>query len=229
MENHIEPALADIPPMRHDLTTVAVHLSGQSPVEAEHAGYGKAPDIRVDHPDVVASRGQSSGEVDRDRRLAHAALAGGDGQYFGCSRDGGIGCVFGRVLPCNRHGGRLLFGRQLGPVDLDPRHSGERLDPSLGVTLDLGPEWTARRGQGDRDGDEAVCGDNGPLGHSEIDDVRAEFGVDHTGQHPHHVVFGGQSGSGHDHQARGRLGQRAEPRGPISFAEPRCCPAVADG
>ena len=47
-------------------------------VHPEHPRYREPVDVGVEDADVVAHAGQGDGQVDRDRGLAHAALARGD-------------------------------------------------------------------------------------------------------------------------------------------------------
>jgi hypothetical protein len=60
----------------------ASHLSGPSR-DAEHRGDRVAVDVGVEDADRAASLGQREREVDRDRRLADAALAAGDREHLG--------------------------------------------------------------------------------------------------------------------------------------------------
>ena len=92
--------------------------TGQAALEAEHAGDGEAADVGVEHADGEALGRQGGGQVDRHRRLAHAALAGGDGQHPGVERappwaaPSRAACQRARPMACG-----LLLGVHLGPVD----------------------------------------------------------------------------------------------------------------
>ena len=147
-------------------------MTARSPSSSRPSRRPSMPSMRgIEKPQMSASMmptfrpggGQGRGQVDRDRRLADPALARGDGQDLGGGRDGGVAGPVDRVLAGHVHRGRLLLGRELTPADLDLGHPGERLDPGLGVLLDLGPEGAARGGEGDVDGDQAVGADRGPL------------------------------------------------------------------
>ena len=56
-------------------------------LDAEHAGHRPAVDVGVDDADLAAEVAQREREVDRERRLADAALAGGDGDHAGAGID----------------------------------------------------------------------------------------------------------------------------------------------
>ena len=149
-------------------------------------------------PTVRPSGGERRGQVDRDRRLADAALAGGDEDDLGRQRDRGLlGALRRRSTgpwpwPC-RAARRSSRSSRAAPT-VTP---GQGADPGPHVVLDLGPERAA--GGRERDGDDhgAVGADRGGPGHAEVDDVAAELGVDHAAQHGQHVVGGGQGGRSH--------------------------------
>ena len=113
----------------------------------------------------------------------------------------------------------FLLGGQLGPVDLDLRDAGQRLDPSLGVALDLGTERATGGGQGDLDRHQPSVGDGGTLGHAEFHDVRPELGIDHTAEHVHDGV--GARPIGLSHGFKGRFGRHCR-HGLCAPFLPRC-------
>ena len=67
-----------------DVTTLGVDLAvgaAEAALDAEHARHAEAPDVGVEHADGESARRERGGEVDRDRRLAHAALAARDREH----------------------------------------------------------------------------------------------------------------------------------------------------
>ena len=53
----------------------------------EHPGHRESGDVRVEQSHGEAAGGQAGGQVDRHRRLAHAAFARRDGQDPGAPGD----------------------------------------------------------------------------------------------------------------------------------------------
>jgi hypothetical protein len=109
-------------------------------------------------------------------------------------RDHGVGRVGLGVEPGSAHGGRLLLGGELGPVEAHLRRRRASIDPGPGVALDLASQRAAGGGEGDGDAHLAVGADPHALGHAEVDDVAAELGVDHPAQDLHDVVLGRERG-----------------------------------
>ena len=121
---------------------------------AEQAGDREAPDVGIEDPDLEATGGQGDGQVDRDRRLAHAALPRGDGEHPRARRRT---AVVGRVLPrlpagaC--HDGSPLLGVHGGDPHLDRSDPLEARHVARHVAFDLVPHRAAGHGQGDVDHD----------------------------------------------------------------------------
>ena len=87
--------------------------------EPEHARDRVAPDVRVEHADLLALGLQRRGEVDGQRRLAHAALAGADADDVGDLGQRALGQPAGaaeRLLQA----GLLLVGQHV-EADVDAR------------------------------------------------------------------------------------------------------------
>ena len=61
--------------------------------DAEQPRDREAPDVGVEHADRAPLASEGDGQVDRDRALAHAALAAGDGQDPGRCRHLGVAAV----------------------------------------------------------------------------------------------------------------------------------------
>ena len=143
-------------------------------------------------PTVNPSAASARGQVDRDRGLADATLARGDHDDLGGRWDGGLLGALGDVAPGPLHGGGLLVLVQLGPVDADLGHAGERRRPGPGRPSGSGHRsGQPAGGEGDAHVHDAVGVDACPLGHAQLDDVGAELGVDHAAEQAHHVLLDG--------------------------------------
>ena len=67
-------------------------------LHAEQPRHREAPDVGVEDPDDQAAGGQRHGQVDRDRRLADAALARRDGQHPGAWRRSAVSGASSRAF-----------------------------------------------------------------------------------------------------------------------------------
>ena len=185
--------------MRNDATFAGfVDFGLETSFDSEHARDGEAPDIGVDHADGETTHGKGGGDIGGHRGLADATLSGSDGQHPGTGGHPigpgvGLGVQAGRI-----HGVRLLIGGHLGPVDLDRGDARKALDAHLDFATQLCLERTTGRGEGHGDHDPAIGSDGGSLCHTQLDDVGAEFGIDHAAQGGEHIGFGGQLGHGTD-------------------------------
>jgi hypothetical protein len=152
-------------------------------LDAQHAGYGEPADVGVEHTDRQSPLGQLRGQVGRDRRLAHSALARGDGNDTGGGRDVGVERVVPCLPPGPGHDVLLLFRGHLAEVDRRRRDTGQARHAQLDVFHDLGSQRAAGRGQGDGDIHVAVLrADLDDLHHAQVDDVVAQLRVDHPEQ-----------------------------------------------
>ena len=126
----------------------------------------------VEHTDRQAPLGQLRGQVGRDRRLAHSALARDDGNDTGGGRDVGVERVVARLEPGPGHDVLLLFCGHLAEVDPHLGDTGQAGHSQLDVLHHLGWQRAAGRGQGD--GGVHVAAprvDLDDLQHAQVDDV----------------------------------------------------------
>ena len=172
-------------------------LSSLDPsLHPQEAGNREAPDISVEDPYREPAPGQSDGQVHRDRRLADAPLARGDGEDTCRGRDGGVRSVLTGLpaRPCHDSGplGRIHGG----DAYLHRVHPVEGLDLAPHVALYLGPQRAGRHSQCHVDGDVAAAHVDGPH-HPQVDDGVAELGVDHRTQALAHLVLTRRGLRGH--------------------------------
>ena len=102
---------------RHDHV---LDLGRADVADAEHGGDRVAVDVGVDDADLEALLGHRDGEVDRHRRLADAALAGGDREDLGQRVGPGERDLLLRLAAAQRllQAGALLVGHHAeGQVD----------------------------------------------------------------------------------------------------------------
>jgi hypothetical protein len=71
--------MAAMPWLTSGMETLAVRGTGFLTLEPQHERLARAVDVRVEDADPRALRGPGEGEIHGHRRLAHAALAGSDG------------------------------------------------------------------------------------------------------------------------------------------------------
>ena len=183
----------------------ALASAWRRPFEAEHAGDREAPDVGVDHADGEAPLGQGGGQVGGDGGLAHAALAGGDGEHAGAGGHGvraGRPWAFLRAMPIAAAFCSGVISVQSMPTEVTP---GRRLTRLTIVPLDLGAQRAAGGGEGEGDADGTVGVDGGGLGHPELDDVGPELGVDDPAEGLEDVVRGGDSGHEEDSNGVARV------------------------
>ena len=130
-------------------------VDGHRPLlDAQHARDGEAVDVGVDDADLVALVAQREREVDGQRRLADAALAGGDGDDAGARVDGDR--LAASAARCRavaaQHPGQLgaLLGRHVREAHRDRAHAVQRADLAAHVALDLRLQRAARHASGRR-------------------------------------------------------------------------------
>ena len=182
---------------RHDLEAVRLeredlalrrHLRPLG-AEAEHARDRVAPHVGVEHADLLALRGERAGEVDGQRRLADAALAGADAEDVGDLGERAFGQPAG-AAELALQAGLLLVGEHVeADVDradaLDAAHGVG--DSGLEVVLDRAA-WGRER-DGDVDGPAVLDLDRAD--HVELDDVAPQLGVDDDLERLEDLVSGG--------------------------------------
>ena len=159
-------------------------------LHAEQPRDGETPDVGVEDADDVAPGRQGHRQVGRHRRLAHAALARGDGQHAGVRRHRRLR----GVLPClpagPGHDGRPFLGVHGGHPHLHRAHPVQRLDVADDVGLYLGAQRARGDGQRHLDHDR-VAVDRDAAHHPEIDDGVAQLGVDDRPQAVAHLFGAG--------------------------------------
>ena len=153
----------------------------QGALHPEQPRHRVAPDVGVEQADDQPTAGESDREVHTHRRLADSALAGHDREHprrrGKIGRDGAVL----RLEPSLRHQRRSLRRIHHAGADIDTLHAGKGLD----LALDVGAELVAERAGGDREGDldsHRSAVDLDAANHAQLDDVRAELGIDDSGQ-----------------------------------------------
>ena len=146
-------------------------------LHAQQAGDGEAPDVGVEDPDGQAPGGQGHGQVDRDRRLADAALARRDGQDPGRGGDRRLGGVLAGLPAGPGHDGGPLLGVHGRHLHVDRAHPVEGPHVVDDVLLDLAPQRAGGDGQRHVDDDVAALDGDAP-DHAQVDDGVAQLGVD---------------------------------------------------
>ena len=179
--NPIETTLRTPGPTARSTGIIFPPCASQRALHPEQPRHRVAPDVGVEQADDQPTAGESDGEVHTHRRLADSALAGRDREHprrrGKIGRDGAVL----RLEPSLRHQRRPLRRIHHAGADIDTLHAGKGLD----LALDIGPELVAERAGGDREGDldshhSAV--DLDAADHAQLDDVRAELGIDDSGQ-----------------------------------------------
>ena len=134
-------------------------------------------DVGVEHADAEAHVAQGDGQVGRDGRLAHAALARGDGD------DAGDGTRCGFQLGFRTRGLSALLDddEHLGARESLPQ---QRLD----LVLDLHRKGVMALGEAQHDGRLAV-GSPDMLHETARHEVLSRFGVDHLFEQPFDLLF----------------------------------------
>jgi hypothetical protein len=176
--------LVEEEPDRHDLQAVRLERQDLAlgrdlrPLGAEpqHARDRVAPDVGVEHADLLALRRERDGEVDGQRRLADAALAGADAEDVGDLRERALRQAPG-TAELALQAGLLLVGQDVEPdVDMadacDAAHGA--VDGGLEVVLDRAAGGRERN----RDVDDPAVLDLDRADHLELDDVAPQLGVD---------------------------------------------------
>ena len=157
---------------------------GRPPVRAQHAGHAVAVDVGVHHADGEPAGGQRGRQVDRDARLAHAALAARDRVHPGTRP--GLRERDDRLRPGVPAQPGLQFAALLlahhAEVDLHATHpadAGRR-------GRDVGAQLVPQRAAGDREQDghlgDAVRAYRGRLHHAQVGDRAVDLRVLDGGQ-----------------------------------------------
>ncbi len=184
-----ERARPDLPFERDHLAETGFDVT----LHAEQARHRETPDVRIEHADHVAAGGQGDGQVDGDRRLAHATLARRDGEDPGAGRDGRFGRLLPGLPPRPGHHGRPLVGIHGGHVHVDGAHPVEGLHVAHHVFFDLRPQRAGGDGQSHVHHDVACMLVDGP-DHPQIHDGVPQLGVDHPTQAFDDRVLAGRAG-----------------------------------
>ena len=156
--NPIDTTLSRPAPTGFSRGTIFLPIGGELALHPEQAGDREAPDVGVEEADDEAALGQRHRQVDRDRGLAHPALARRHGQDPGGGGDvGRQRPVLLCLAPGPVHEGAALGGVHLPHDDLDRRRTPGRL-PTRDSTssLELGAQGAAGDGEGDLHLDPAV-------------------------------------------------------------------------
>ena len=133
--HHLEEAGSHRLLQWHDLLVLGPQLA----LHPEQARHREAPDVGVEKPDDEPPLGQGHRQVDRDRGLAHPALARRHSQDPGGGGDvGRQRPVLLRLAPRPVHEGAALGGIHLAHHDLDHPDAGETAHPGLDVRPQLG-------------------------------------------------------------------------------------------
>ncbi len=166
--------------------------------QAQHGRQGRAIDIGVQHPDRQAARRQGRRQIDRNRRLADAALAAGHGQDAlhmdgAIRRDRRLGPpLIGRGLRQARRAARRCGHSLGGQDDRHALHARNRLQRRFGRVAH-GSVQRRFLGRNFHDEARAAVGHDQPLHQSGRRQPLARLRVDHG-------VEGGENGGavGHD-------------------------------
>jgi hypothetical protein len=161
--------------VRDDRVRAPAVAADMRALRAHHEGHVRAGDVGVQQANARAVAGEADGQVDRDRRLADAALSRGNGD---------------RVA----HTGNQVGGRPAeralhvaGPVD--PHDAGsERAQGIDDIALDGRLERAGRRRELDREVDDAAV-DGDVLDHPERDEVTPDLGILHPTQRGEDVLI----------------------------------------
>ncbi len=161
----------------------AVERGGAVLGHAQHLRNGVTVDVGVEYAHRFAALGQCHGEVDRHRRLAHAALAAGHEDHLGevvgvGERNGARGDAAAQLTL--HLGALLVVHRAQGEVDAThTRHAG---DGRGDVMLDRALHRAAGNGEQYRQRHHVVVVDAQRLDHAEFGDRTLDLRVDHPGQ-----------------------------------------------
>ena len=150
---------------------------GRCAAEAEHPRDRVAPDVGVEHADLLALGGERRGEVGGQRRLADAALAGADAEDVGDLR------------PARRSGSppprpsfccsaAFCWSVRTSKATLTAVTPSSALDGVGDAGLEVAADRAAGRRQRDHDVDHAAVADVDRAHHVELDDVAAQLGID---------------------------------------------------
>ena len=157
---------------------------------AEHPRDAEAPDVGVEHADLVPVGSERGRKVDRDRRLADAALAGGDRDDRGARRERDLGRSLG-VRPTERADERLpLLRRHRRQADLHPLDAQQRLHRSGNLLRDPVAEGAAFDREQDVHAHVAAV-DRDALQHADVLDRLADLGVEHLPERLADLCFAG--------------------------------------
>ena len=193
-----EPHGQDPQRARADPALERDHLPGPGldvTLHAQETGHGETPDVGIEHADHVTACGQRDGQVHRDRGLADAALARGDGQHPGAGRHRRLRSILLGLPAGTGHDGGPLVCVHGGDPHLDGGHPVERPGVADDVTLDLRAQRAGGDGQGHVDRDPSPVLVDGAH-HAQVDDGVAQLGVDHLAQALAHFLLAGEPTGG---------------------------------
>jgi len=149
-----------------------------------------------DDADGVTLHGQCDGQVDRDTRLADAALARRDQQRarlrtrlgerhlaaFGMAVRGALaGSVAGVAVQHDAHGLALLVSHH-GEIEGDPNDTRQRRHGSGDPVGDLVAQWATGDGERDLDLDHAIGIQLDVTDHPQVDDRAPQLGILHRSE-----------------------------------------------
>ena len=148
-------------------------------VDAEHVRDRMAVDVRVEHADLAALRGERGSEVDRQCRLADSALAGGDRDHARLRRELDA-ARFGPAAQLGRQR-RTFVGRHHVEVERHRSDAGQRPDVLADLILEARAKGAPDDGQGNRHAH--VCAvDLDRAHHVQLGDRAPELRVDHIAE-----------------------------------------------
>ena len=180
---------------RHDQV---VDLRGPGVGDAEHGRDRVAVDVGVDDADLEALLGQRQREVDRDRRLADAALAARDGEHLGQRARLGEGdLALGTAVAEDLLEAGALLGGHHAEAEVDRCHARHGRDGRRHVAVDRVLERAAGHGQQHVDRDRPVLGHLDRVHHPQLRDRSLDLRVVDGRQRVHHLLL---RGGAHDAQ-----------------------------
>jgi hypothetical protein len=130
-----------------------------------------------EHADALASGGQARRQVGRQRGLPDAALPRADAQHVGDLRERAVGETAAPELLLER--GLLRIAEHV-EVDIHVGYPVESRDRIGDGGLEVAPDRTAGRGQGDGHIHDSIRAHVDRAHHVELDDRAAQLGVDHA-------------------------------------------------
>ncbi len=161
--------------------------------DAEHVRDRVAVDVGVEHADLLAGRGERGCDVDRQRRLADAALARRDRDHARRRRE--LDAALLDAAAEARRQRRALVGAHHVEVQLDALDVRQRRDVLAHLVLEARAQRAAGDGERDRHLDAAFV-DLDAAHHPELGDRAAQLGIDHVPERGQDLVVGRHYGEG---------------------------------